>query len=161
MTRSHRSPVRSAAHTQRLIWPLTPLAALLLLALAVLAAGCGASAASLGGSPAQDTADATHRAWIQAMRDGTADIAQALADPALPEPAAFAQDAVARMQDYLTNLASPTGALQQVMVEPVVDGTGRSVWQFAQKRWCYRAELVSRSQRWYVSRWGQTSSGCQ
>jgi hypothetical protein len=83
-----------------------------------------------------------------------------LADPTLPDPAAFAQDAVSRMQEYLTNPASPTGALQDVTVESVVDGVGRSVWQFANKRWCYRATLISSNDHWYVSRWGQTSVSC-
>ncbi|NTU85398.1 MAG: hypothetical protein HGA45_39605, partial [Chloroflexales bacterium] len=83
-----------------------------------------------------------------------------LADPELPQREQFAREAVSRMQDYLTSPASPTGALQDVTVEPVSDGVGRSVWQFAQKRWCYRAELVSRGERWYVSRWGQTSVDC-
>jgi hypothetical protein len=128
------------------------LAKLALLALILYAPSCGA--------PAPATADAVHQAWIQAIRAGDAATAQQLADPTLPDPAAFAQDAVSRMREYLTSPASPTGALQDVTVEAVVDGVGRSVWQFANKRWCYRAELVSQNNRWYISRWGQTSVAC-
>lgn len=128
------------------------LARLALLALILFAPSCGA--------PAPTTADTVHQAWIAAIRAGDAAAAQRLADPTLPDPAAFVQDAVSRMQDYLTSPASPTGALQDVTVESVVDGVGRSVWQFAHKRWCYRAELVSQNDRWYVSRWGQTSIAC-
>jgi hypothetical protein len=128
------------------------LARLALLALILFAPSCGA--------PAPPTADSVHQAWIAAIRDGDAGAAAALADPTLPDPATFAQDAVSRMREYLTSPASPTGALQDVKVESVVDGMGRSVWQFAQKRWCYRAELVSQNDRWYISRWGQTSVAC-
>ncbi len=128
------------------------IAKLLLLALILFAPSCGA--------PSQATADTVHQAWIAAIRAGDAATAQRLADPTLPDPAAFAQDAVSRMRDYLTNPTSPTGALQDVTVEFVVDGVGRSVWQFANKRWCYRAELVSQNDRWYISRWGQTSVAC-
>ena len=95
------------------------------------------------------------------MQEGDGDAALALVDPELPEREQFAREAVGRMREYLTSPASPTGALESVTVEPVTDGVGRSVWQFAQKRWCYRAELVSRAERWYVSRWGQTSVDCQ
>lgn len=154
------STTRSQAHTST--QPLAPISltnlplALLVLALAVLAAGCGT--ANEGATP--QNADAVHAAWIAAIRAGDADAAVALADPELPEPAQFAREAVSRMQDYATNPASPTGPLQDVSVEPVSDGVGRSVWQFAAKRWCYRAELVARGEGWYVSRWGQTSVDC-
>jgi hypothetical protein len=139
-------------------WPTASvLAVLLLFALAVLTASCGVTEPE-GGPPA--SADAVHAAWVQAVREGDTAVAERLADPTLPDPIAFARDAVARMQDYLTNPASPTGPLENVSVEPVADGAGRSVWQFAQKRWCYRAELVSREGRSFVSRWGQTSVSC-
>ncbi len=128
------------------------IAKLALLALILFAPSCG--------TPSQATADTVHQAWIAAIRAGDAAAAQRLADPTLPDPATFAQDAVHRMQDYLTNPTSPTGALQDVTVEAVVDGVGRSVWQFAHKRWCYRATLISSNDHWYVSRWGQTSVAC-
>jgi len=136
----------------------SPLIVLLVLALAVLVAGCGGQADE-GTVPAQ-RADAIHSAWVAAVRVGNTDAALALTDPELPERAQFARDAVSRMQDYLTSPASPTGALQDVTVDPVRDGVGRSVWQFAAKHWCYRAELVRRDAQWYVSRWGQTSVDC-
>jgi len=138
--------------------PDSPLIVLLVLALAVLVAGCGGRADE-GTAPAP-RADAIHSAWVAAVRVGNTDAALALTDPELPERAQFARDAVSRMQDYLTSPASPTGALQDVTVDPVRDGVGRSVWQFAAKHWCYRAELVRRDAQWYVSRWGQTSVDC-
>jgi hypothetical protein len=131
----------------------------LLLALAVLAAGC--SAATGDNRTEHRSPNAVHQAWVAAIREGDGDAALALVDPELPERAQFAREAVGRMQEYLTSPASPTGALEDVTVEPVVDGVGRSVWQFAQKRWCYSTQLVSRSERWYVSRWGQTSVDCR
>lgn len=158
MSRPLRPTNRIVAATHH-PWPTpTVLAVLLLFALAVLAAGCGVTEPE--GSP-QASADDVHAAWVQAVREGDTAATERLADPTLPDPAAFARDAVVRMQDYLTNPASPTGPLENVSVEPVADGAGRSVWQFAHKRWCYRAELVSREGRWFVSRWGQTSVGCQ
>jgi hypothetical protein len=105
--------------------------------------------------------DAVHAAWVAALRRGDEDAAMALTDPELPQREQFAREAISRMQDYLTNPASPTGALEAVTVKHVSDGVGRSAWQFAQKRWCYRAELVSRGEDWFVSRWGQTSVDCQ
>jgi hypothetical protein len=155
----HTRPVRSSIAATYPTTRSLQLLALLLLALAVVAAGCGA--ASDEGTVAPPSADATHEAWVEAVREGNTDLALALTDPELPEREAFARDAVSRMRDYLTSPASPTGALEKVTVEPVSDVVGRSVWQFAQKRWCYRAELVSRNGRWYVSRWGQTSVACQ
>lgn len=134
-----------------------PLLSCLILALAALVAGCGATGPE---QRAPASADAVHQAWVQAVRDGDLTAAERLADPTLPDPAAFARDAVARMQDYLTSAASPTGPLEDVTVEPVADGVGRSVWQFAAKRWCYRAELISREGSWFISRWGQTSVAC-
>jgi hypothetical protein len=151
-------PARHTTTTTHLITPNLPLLAFLLLALAIVAAGCGAASGSATGAPR--SADAVHQGWVKAVREGDTDGALALTDPELPERESFARDAVSRMQDYLTNPASPTGALEDVMVEPVSDGVGRSVWQFAQKRWCYRAELVHRGGGWYVSRWGQTSVAC-
>lgn len=132
---------------------------LLLLALLLVTPGCGNAAQPPDSALA--SADAAHQAWVAAVRAGDGDAALALVDPALPEREPFAREAVARMREYLTSLASPTGALESVTLEPVVDGVGRSVWQFAQKRWCYRAELVSRETHWYISRWGQTSVDCQ
>jgi hypothetical protein len=132
---------------------------LLVLALAVVAAGCGAAVDESVVQP--QSVNDVHQAWVAAVRTGDADAALALTDLALPERETFAREAVNRMQDYLTSPASPTGALEDVTVEPVSDGVGRSVWQFAQKRWCYRAELVSRDGGWFVSRWGQTSVGCE
>lgn len=152
---NHQS-ARLASTTTSHPWPRTILLALLLV-LAVLAAGCGTSEPD---SAAPASADAVHAAWVQAVRAGDTAAAERLADPTLPDPAAFARDAVVRMQDYLTSPASPTGELEEVTVEPVVDGVGRSVWQFALKRWCYRTELVSREGSWFVSRWGQTSVAC-
>lgn len=159
MSRSHQ-PFRpvSAAVTLPRAWPVTALLALLVLALAVVVAGCGATSDS---ATTSQTVDAVHQAWVAAIREGDTDAALALTDPDLPQRETFAREAVSRMQDYLTSPASPTGALQDVTVEPVSDGIGRSVWQFAQKRWCYRAELISHAERWYVSRWGQTSVDCQ
>lgn len=156
----HRQPVRStaAAAVQPRSLFTAPLLALLVLALAVVAAGCGATGT---GSTQPQSADAVHEAWVAAVRRGDADAALALTDPELPQRELFAREAVSRMQDYLTSPASPTGALQDVTVEPVSDGVGRSVWQFAEKRWCYRTELVSRAERWFVSRWGQTSVDCE
>jgi hypothetical protein len=150
----YRQPVRVIVSQYR-----TPLLALFLLALAVIAAGCGT--ASGGSASEAQSADAVHKRWVEAIRAGDADDALALTDPELPERETFAREAVNRMQEYLTSPASPTGALENVMVEPVRDRVGRSVWQFAHKRWCYRAELVSRDERWFVSRWGQTSVDCQ
>lgn len=141
-----------AAGTLRL-----PLLALLILALASLVAGCGAADPEPSASA---SADAVHQAWVQAVRDGDLPAAERLADPTLPDPAAFARDAVTRMQDYLTTATSPTGPLEDVTVAPVADGVGRSVWQFAEKRWCYRAELMNREGSWFISRWGQTSVDC-
>ncbi|NTU85695.1 MAG: hypothetical protein HGA45_41230 [Chloroflexales bacterium] len=135
------------------------IAKLLLLALLLIAPGCGN--ASRPGDSAPTSANAAHQAWVAALRAGGGDAALALVDPAMPEREPFAREAVARMREYLTSPASPTGALEGVTLEPVVDGVGRSVWQFAQKRWCYRAELVRRDAGWYVSRWGQTSVDCQ
>lgn len=167
MTRRSPSARTASALAQPHSLPAPALFVPLLLALAVVAAGCGAtSGASTTSteapnvSPAQ-SADATHEAWIAAVRAGDTDAALALTDPELSQRDLFARDAVSRMQEYLTSSMSPTGALQDVTVEPVSDSVGRSVWQFAQKRWCYRAELVSRADRWYISRWGQTSVGCQ
>jgi hypothetical protein len=157
MTRPNRPTVRIATVRAALPEARLLLLALLLLALAVLAAGCGASD-SESAPPA--SAHDTHQAWIDAIRAGDVDAATDLTDPELPERAQFARDAVNRMQEYLRSPASPTGALERVSVDHRVDGVGRSVWQFAQKRWCYRAELVSRGERWYVSRWGQTSVNC-
>jgi hypothetical protein len=105
--------------------------------------------------------DAVHQAWIAAIREGDEDASLALVDPELPQRDQFAREAVGRMREYLTSPASPTGALEDVTVEPVANGVGRSVWQFAQKRWCYRTELIDRGGRWYVSRWGQTSVDCR
>ncbi|NTU78145.1 MAG: hypothetical protein HGA45_01870 [Chloroflexales bacterium] len=156
----HRyQPARVAIIAQRPTWMTAPLLALLVLALAVVVASCGVAS---GDNPVPtQSADVAHQAWVTAVRAGDADAAVALADPELPQREQFAREAVSRMQDYLTSPASPTGALQDVTVEPVSDGVGRSIWQFDQKRWCYRAELVSRGERWYVSRWGQTSVDCQ
>jgi len=157
MTRHSRQPVQSAASAvERLHWHSTPRLVLLVLALAILTAGCGAS----DERAAPQSADAVHAAWIAAVREGDQDGALALTDPELPQREQFAREEVRRMQEYLTSPASPSGALQNVSVEPISDGVGRSVWQFANKRWCYRAELVSRGERWYVSRWGQTSVNC-
>jgi hypothetical protein len=132
---------------------------LLLLALAALTAGCGA----VTGDDRTElrSPEAVHQAWIAAIRQGNGDAALVLVDPDLPEREQFAREAVARMREYLTSPASPTGALEGVTVEPVSDGIGRSVWQFGQKRWCYRAELIDRGGSWYVSRWGQTSVDCR
>jgi len=157
--RPHRPIVRAATVARQIVWPAGPLAALLVLALVVLVAGCGAASETNGSSPAT-SAHAVHEAWVAAVRNGDADAALDLADPEMPERMEFARDAVHHMHDYLVNPAGPTGELQAVTVEPVVDGVGRSVWQFARKRWCYRAELVSRGNSWYVSRWGQTSVDC-
>jgi len=158
MLRHDRRPLRSVAATQIVVGDTRRLAVLLLLALAVFAAGCG----SASGDTAQpQSADETHQAWIEALRAGNGDAAVALTDPDLSNRSQVARDAVSRMQDYLTSPASPTGALENVTLKPVSNGVGRSVWQFAQKRWCYRAELVSRDSSWYVSRWGQTSVDCQ
>lgn len=158
MTRPNCQPARPATLALRRSHSVVPVLFLLLLALAVLAAGCGAAEPE-GTAPA--SADTAHAAWVQAVREGDTATAERLADPSLPDPSAFARDAVTRMQDYLNNPASPTGPLENVSVELVADGAGRSLWQFAQKRWCYRAELVSREGSWFVSRWGQTSVGCQ
>jgi hypothetical protein len=160
MTRHSRPPVQSAAIAAKRL-PLNgrtslPLV-LLVLALAVLAAGCGAANDD---SVAPQSADAAHEAWIAAVRAGDEDAALALTDPELPQREQFARDEVNRLQEYLTSPASPTGPLENVTVDPVRDGVGRSVWQFAAKRWCYRAELVSRDERWFVSGWGQTSVDC-
>lgn len=160
MSRSRCQTARSARSTVAAVpaaWPTTPLLALLVLALAVLAAGCGSAG---NGSDQPRSADAVHQAWVEALRVGDGDAALALTDPEPPQREQFARDEVSRMRDYITSPASPTGALESVSVEPVSDGVGRSVWQFAQKRWCYRAELVSRGERWFVSRWGQTSVDC-
>jgi hypothetical protein len=148
-----QSPFRPIAlHCQS---PL-PIITCVLLALVVLA-GCSTTT-----NPEQPQhPDAVHQAWIAAIRQGNGDAALVLVDPELPERDQFAREAVARMREYLTSPASPTGALEGVIVEPVVDGVGRSVWQFAQKRWCYRTELTDRGGRWYVSRWGQTSVACR
>lgn len=154
----HRRSARIAVTAKPVAWFDSRLLALVILALAVLVAGC--DGLNDERTVASQSADATHAAWIEAVRDGDADAALALLDPQLSERDQFAREAVTRMQDYLTSPASPTGALQNIAVEPVVDGTGQSVWQFAHKRWCYRTELVSRSERWYVSRWGQTSVNC-
>jgi hypothetical protein len=132
------------------------LAQLLILAALLALPACGGRSANSG----PGDADAAHQAWVAAVRGGNTDAAQTLADPQLPDPAAFAHDAVGRMQEYLTSPASPTGALQSVTLGSVSGDVGRSVWQFASKRWCYRAELVERAGRWYVSRWGQTSVDC-
>ena len=150
MTRPNRQPVRRVV---------LALPVLLLLTLATLTAGCGA----VTGDDHTElrSPDAVHQAWVVAIRAGDGDAALALVDPELPERDQFTREAVARMREYLTSLASPTGALEDVTVEPVSDGVGRSVWQFAQKRWCYRAELIDRGGRWYVSRWGQTSVDCR
>jgi hypothetical protein len=131
---------------------------LTLLCCVALLTGCGASADS--NSAVSSSADSVHQAWIDAVRAGDIDAALALIDPELPQRDVFARDAVTRMQDYMTNAASPTGSLQSVEVEPVSGNEGRSVWQFVQKRWCYRAELINRDDQWFVSRWGQTSVNC-
>jgi hypothetical protein len=159
MVHHHRQPAQIAVAARRRDWPIAPLAAMFVLALAVLAAGCGAAASGTA-TDLPHNADGTHETWVTAVREGDVDAALALTDPELSQREQFAREAVSRMQDYLTSPASPTGALQDITVEPVSDGVGRSVWQFAQKRWCYRAELVSRAERWYVSRWGQTSVAC-
>jgi hypothetical protein len=158
MNRHHQSATRTTTTTQH-VAPIAPLLMLLLLALAVLVAGCGTSS-STETTPLQ-SADGVHQAWVAAVQAGDQDAALMLVDPELPERVQFAREAVSRMQEYLTSPASPTGVLEGVTVEPVADGVGRSVWQFAQKRWCYRAELVSRERDWYVSRWGQTSVDCE
>lgn len=158
MTRPNRQPARPTVLALRHSHSVVPVL-FLLLALAVLAAGCGA--ASGDDRTELRSPDAVHQAWVDAIREGDGDAALALVDPELPEREQFAREAVGRMREYLTSPASPTGALEGVTVEPVVDGVGRSVWQFAQKRWCYRTELVSRGERWYVSRWGQTSVDCR
>lgn len=158
MTRYHRQPAQSGAITaERRPWRITPLLVLLVLALAILGAGCGAANDD---SVGPQSADAVHQEWIEAVRQGHEDAALTLTDPELPQREQFARDAVNRMQEYVTSSASPTGPLENVGVEPVSEGVGRSVWQFAAKRWCYRAELVSRGERWFVSRWGQTSVDC-
>lgn len=157
MTRQHHQLTQTTVASQRLARPATSLLALLLLALAVLVAGCGA----ISNETAQpQSADAVHAAWIAAVREGDAEAAVTLTDPELSQREQFAREEVNRMQEYIASPASPTGALQDVLVDPVIDGVGRSVWQFANKRWCYRAELVSRAEHWYVSRWGQTSVDC-
>jgi uncharacterized protein YceK len=153
MTRPQPSSRRIAVH--RCQSPL-PIVICVLLALVVLA---GCSTTTKMEQPQRP--DAVHQAWIAAIRAGDTDAARALTNPDLPERDQFAREAVARMREYLTSPASPTGALEGVMVEPVADGAGRSVWQFAQKRWCYRAELIDRGGRWYISRWGQTSVDCR
>jgi hypothetical protein len=158
MTRPNRQPARLAAlalHRAQFLLPLL----FLLLTLAVLTAGCAAASNDSGAE--LRSPDAVHEAWVAAVREGNGDAALALVDPELAEREPFAREAVSRMREYLTSPASPTGALEGVTVERVADGVGRSVWQFAQKRWCYRAELVSRAERWYVSRWGQTSVDCR
>ena len=157
MTRYRSQFADSAVASQRFARPATIVLALLLLALALTAAGCGATSNE---TAQPQSADAVHQAWVEAVREGDEDAAVALVDPTLPEPALFAREEVNRIQEYLTSPASPTGALQNVSIEPVRDGEGRSVWQFANKRWCYRAELVSRGDRFYISRWGQTSVNC-
>jgi hypothetical protein len=141
-------------HCQSLV-PL-PIVTCVLLALVVLA-GCSTTT----DTEQPERPDAVHQAWITAIRAGNTDAALTLVDPDLPEQDQFAREAVARMREYLTSPASPTGALEGITVEPVSDSVGRSVWQFTQKRWCYRAELIDRGGRWYVSRWGQTSVDCR
>lgn len=158
MPRHIRQPARPAALALRHSLTIVPVL-FLLLALAVLAAGC--AAASDDSSAELRSPDAVHQAWIGAIQAGDGDATLGLVDPELPEREQFAREAVSRMREYLTSPASPTGALEGVSVELVADGVGRSVWQFTQKRWCYRAELVSRGERWYVSRWGQTSVDCR
>jgi hypothetical protein len=153
----NRQPARPAVTSLPFVRPASFLLALLLLALVVTAAGCGATSDE---TPQPLSADAAHEAWIAALREGNQDEALALTDPDLPERTTFAREAVSRMREYITSPASPTGALENVTVEPVSDGVGRSVWQFAQKRWCYRTELISREGNWYISRWGQTSVTC-
>jgi hypothetical protein len=157
MTRPIRPKYSAVAITRVQGTPPMLLVALFLLIGTALIAGCGASTTE---NAAPASAHATHEAWVTALRNGDEEAATGLADPSLPDPAAFARDAVTRMQDYITSSASPTGPLQDVTIEPVVDGVGRSVWQFSAKRWCYRAELVSRGDNWFVSRWGQTSVDC-
>lgn len=158
MTRHTRQPVRITATALRFNQPCL-LTLALLLALALLVAGCGVTASN--DNAQSQSPDAVHHAWVRAMEEGDENAARALVDPELPEREQFAREAVGRMQEYTTSPASPTGPLEDVSVEPVVDGMGRSVWQFAHKRWCYRAGLISRSEQWYVSRWGQTSVDCQ
>jgi hypothetical protein len=148
---------RTVASVSRRARPTTPLLVLLVLVFAVVVAGCRATS----DSEQPQRPDAVHQAWITAIRESHTDAALALVDPELPGRDQFAREAVGRMREYLTSPASPTGALEGVTVEPVSDGVGRSVWQFAQKRWCYRAELIDRGGRWYVSRWGQTSVDCR
>jgi len=159
MLRHHRPTAQTTVVTRTGALPWSGLLILIVLALAVVAAGCGVATGH--GSAQPQGADAVHEAWVTAVRGGDADVALALTDPELAQREQFAREAVSRMQDYRTNAASPTGALEDVTVEPVSDGVGRSVWQFAEKRWCYRAELVSRAASWFVSRWGQTSVDCQ
>lgn len=129
----HPQPVRStaAAAVQPRSLFTAPVLALLVLALAAVVAGCGVTTGN--GSTQPQSADAVHEAWVAAVRGGDADAALALTDPELPQREEFAREAVNRMQDYLISPASPTGALEDVRVEPVSDGVGRSVWQFAQK----------------------------
>jgi hypothetical protein len=157
MNRHYCQPVRTTVATSSPAWLTSPLFVLLILALAVITAGCGTSNDD---AVAPQSADAAHDAWITALREGDQDEALALTDPELPQREQFVRDEVNRMQEYLTSPASPTGALQNVSVEPVSDGIGRSVWQFASKRWCYSTQLINRDERWYVSRWGQTSVNC-
>jgi hypothetical protein len=156
---THHRPINRTVIVARIRRkPIPARLAVLVLALAVFSAGCGGAAGNDAAAPR--TADEVHQAWVQAIRAGDGDAALALTDPELPQRETFAREAVNRMQDYLTSPVSPTGALQDVTVAPVSDDVGRSVWQFAQKRWCYRAELISRAERWYISRWGQTSVDC-
>src|SRR5690606_9817739 len=139
MTRPNRQPARPAVLALRRSHSVVPVL-FLLLALAVLASGCGAAT---GDDRIElRSPDAVHQAWVGAIREGDGDAALALVDPAVPDRGHVDREAVGRRGECLTSPASPTGALEGGSVGPVADGVGRSVWQFAQKRWCYRAELV-------------------
>ena len=115
-----------------------------------------AAAPTTAGVDRQDP-NAVHAAWLAALQDGDLPAAERLVDAGAPDSALVVQDAVRRMQDYLHNPASPTGALQQVAVTPVASDSGASVWQFANKRWCYRTTLIQRDTAWAVQAFGQTS----
>ncbi|KAB8330862.1 hypothetical protein SD80_027625 [Scytonema tolypothrichoides VB-61278] len=87
MTRLNRQPARPAVLALRRAQSIVPVL-FLLLALAVLAAGCGATADD--DRTELRSPDAVHEAWVAAIREGDGDAALALVDPELSEREPFA-----------------------------------------------------------------------